>query len=160
MQNAEPVFYFSLPRLLTRWRGGNAARTELNGREMNAVGLLMHGIAFLFAERMLAGGMAGWIQIALLLPLAILVWICWLGALYLIALLGKILRAVGLMRTLPNDRAQGILIGVMISVFAGVLLGQGSWPGVIGALWLVTAGMNLIAALCLAGTRNGIAQPK
>ncbi len=160
MPNAEPVVYFSLLRLLTRWRGGNAARTELNGREMNTVGLLMHGIAFLFAERMLVGGMAGWIQIALLLPLAILVWICWLWALYLISLAVKILRAVGLMRALPNDRAQGILIGVMISSFAGVLVWQGSWPGVIGALWLVAVGLNLIAALCLAGTRNGIAQPK
>ncbi len=88
----------------------------------------------------------------LLLPLAIFVWLVWLLIHYLNALVLRFLRLLGLMRRLPDDRAQGLFIGVMTTGFAFVLASAGSFYGLVGAVWLVVVSLNLIAAAILALT--------
>jgi hypothetical protein len=155
MQNPEPAFYFSLPRLLARWSGGSDERTEMNWWEANAVGVAVHGIAYLFAAQLLLSGLAVWQQVALLLPVAILVWICWLIVLYLNTLIVKLLRICGLLRHLPDNRAQSILIGFMITVCAGQLM-TSSAPALflVGGIWIAAVSLNLAAAVVLALDRK------
>ena len=151
MQNPEAAFYFSLPRLLARWCGGSDERTEMNWLEANAVGIAVHGIAYLFTAHLLLSGLALWQQIALLLPVAVLVWICWLIVLYLNALIVKLLRICGLMRHLPDNRAQSILIGLMITICASELMSSDALAlFLVGAIWICAVSLNLAAAVVLA----------
>ncbi len=150
MQNAEPVFYFSLPRLFARWRGGSDARTEMNWLETNVVGAAVHAVVYLFIAHLLLGGLPMWQQALWLLPLAAFVLLAWLIVLHANSLVVKLLRACGLMRTLPNHRAQSILIGIMTTAFACELLRAGSWLGLVGGIWLAAVILNLTAALALA----------
>ncbi|MEO5720785.1 MAG: hypothetical protein ABIR71_04850 [Chthoniobacterales bacterium] len=150
MPNAEPTFYFSLPRLVVRARGGNATPVETNWLETNIVGAAVFGIAFLFAARWLLASLAGWQQLLLLLPLAILLWLGWLAVLYLNALLVRLARALGGLRRTPDDRAQSFLIGLMTTVFAFDLLRSGGWLAFIGGLWVAAVLLNLLAAAVLA----------
>ena len=150
MPKAEPVFYFSLPRLFERWRGGCDARTEMNWTEANAVGATVHAIFYVFAAHLFLGGLARWQQMILLLPLVSLVWIGWLVLLYLNTLILRLLRLGGLLRDLPDNRAQSFLVGVVATAFAIELIRAGSWLRFFGALWLAAVCLNLAAAAVLA----------
>ncbi len=150
MANAEPMFYFSLPRLLVRARGGNDAQTEMNWLEANLVGGAVFGIAFLFATRLLLSNLALWQQLVLLLPLAVLLWLAWLAVLYFNALVIRLVRVCGGLRRTPDDRAQSFLVSLMTTAFAFDLVRAGGWPVLVGGLWIAAVLLNLAAAVVLA----------
>ncbi len=145
-----PRFYFSLLRLMEKLRGRNSGRTEQNWLEMNVVGAVFYLITYLFAANLLLPGLTRWMQIALLLPVAFLVWAWWLIFFYAGAVLIRVLRAVRLLPALPAHRVQGVLAGIMTTACAWHLLGAGSWLRAIGLVWMTAVGLNLTAAALLA----------
>ena len=147
-----PDCYFALPRLIARARGRNAARTETNWLEANVVGTVVVLISYLVTARLLLSGFPGWKQVALALPTLLVMWLGWLLLFYFNALIIRLLRTVGLMRDLPDARAQTLLIALITSGFAYDLLRSGSWIRVVGALWLLGVALNLPAAVILALT--------
>ncbi|MGI8820884.1 MAG: hypothetical protein ACR2ID_08485 [Chthoniobacterales bacterium] len=150
-------FYFALPRLISRLSGGSGVRCEQNWVEMNAVGGAIHLIAFLFAARLLLAGMMWWTQVLWAIPVAFLVWFAWMLLFYANWLLIRLLRICGLLRRLPNDRAQGLLIATEITACACAFVQSGSWLQPVGFGWIALLGLNLAAALALTllGKRNG-----
>jgi hypothetical protein len=145
-----PRFYFALPRLLWWLVGGDARRSEKNGLEANAVGSLLHLVVYAFAFQVLLANRTLSAQLLLLLPLAFLVWLFWLNLIYANSRIIKLLRACGLMRDLPQSRAQGILIGIITTLFALHLLEARGWLAPLGAVWIGAVTLNLIAAVLLA----------
>jgi len=145
-------FYFALPRLMAQWFGRNATHSDKNGAEANVVGTLNHMVVYVAAFELLLGGLSLWTQLLLLVPLAILVWLFWLVLFYVNALLIKLLRGAGLMRRLPDNRAQNILVGTITTALAIYLLGAGSWTGVLGFIWIAAVTLNLAAAALLSAS--------
>lgn len=154
MQNADahrtPRFYFALPRLLWSSVGGDAGRTEKNGFEAHAVGALIHLVAYAFAFQICLTNLRPWQQLLLVVPLAFLVWLFWINLLYANSQVIRLLRAVGVMRDLPQGRAQGILVGIIMTAFALHLLAAEGWTRFIGAIWIAAVALNLLAAAILA----------
>lgn len=150
MQNSEPGYYFALLRLLARACGRDDARTETNWLEANVAGGLIHGIAYLFVAQLCLRGLERWQQVLLLLPLAALVWAAWLLVFYCNHLLVRLLRALGIMRHLPDDRAQGFLVATMTTGLAVALLRAGGFLAIAGALWMIALVLNLAAGGVLA----------
>jgi len=144
-----PGFYFSLPRLLAGWSGGTGDRTENNSLEAHLVGALVHLVAYLFAFQLLLADSPIWQLLFLLLPFAALVWLGWLIVLYLNSWVIKLLRLLGLLRNVPDNRAQSLVIGVMTTWFAWRLIVAGHWPGLVGAIWIAAVALNLSAAVVL-----------
>lgn len=142
-------YYFALPRFATQW-SGNIARDESNWLEINVAGLLMHLVVYCFAFHICLSGHSLWQQLILLLPLAFLVWIFWSLLFYFNSLCLKFLRAAGIMRQLPDGRAQSILIGIVVTCFALSLARTGGHFQVIGIAWLILVMLNLTAAGLLA----------
>ncbi|MEP6821775.1 MAG: hypothetical protein ABI946_05430 [Chthoniobacterales bacterium] len=150
MQNSEPGFYFALPRLIARIFGGNSVRTETNWLEANVAGGLIHGVAYLFVAQLCWRGLERWQQLLLLLPLAALVWTAWLLTLYVNYLIVRRLRAIGMLRQTPDDRAQGLLIAAMTTAFAVALLNAGGFFAFAGGVWIAVLALNLAAGGALA----------
>ncbi len=122
----------------------------MNWLETRVIGTAVHGVVYLFVAHALLGRLPLWQQALGLLPIAVLVWLAWLIVLYANSLLVVFLRACGFMRTLPNDRAQSILVGLMTTAFACELLRTGSWLSVVGGIWIAAVILNLLAAALLA----------
>jgi len=156
MQNADahrlPRFYFALPRLVWSWVGGDTGRTEKNGLEANAVGGLVHLVVYAFAFEVCLTSASAWQRLLLLLPLAILVWLFWIIFIYANTWIIRLLRAAGLMRDLPQGRAQSILVGVVTTAFALRLLEAEAWRHVVRAVWVAAVALYLFAAAVLALT--------
>lgn len=142
-------FYFSLPRLIARQIGWNDARTENNWVEANVVGGLSHLLWYAFAADVLLRGLTSWLQGALLLPLAFLVWFVWLIAIYLDSVLIRLLRACKMFGELSNARMQSVLLGILTTAFAAHLVAHASLLDFAGILWIALVGMNLLAAAVL-----------
>lgn len=145
-----PEFYFALPRLLAKWRGQSAARTEKNWLETNIAGTLSHLVVYVFAFQLLLAESAPWNQLLLCIPLALLVWIFWLLVFYFNSWLIELLRTCGLMRRLSDSRAQSVIIGLMTTAFAVYLLFAGPCAAMLGIIWLAAVSLNLVAAAVLA----------
>lgn len=150
MNNAElrerPQFYFALPRLVASQLGWNADRTEDNWIEANIVGGVVHLIWYVFAAHLFLNGLPMWERIALLLPLALLVWVSWLIAIYINSVLIRLLRAGGLFRDLPDVRVQSVLLGVITTAFAFYLVESESGLALLGIAWVAAVSLNLLAA--------------
>lgn len=152
-QNARRVsqFYFSLPRLIAKIRGGGARRAETNAAEAWAAGLLFYLISYVFfAAQFLPPERAPWQTGLVLVTLAFFVWLFWLLLLYLNSLIIKLLQLCGLLRTLPSRRAQSVLLGISTTAMAGALLTRGSWLRGVALFWLLAIVANLASALVLA----------
>ena len=150
--NNDVGYYFALPRLLASWRGGSIERTEQNGLEAHAIGILVHAITFIFAAQLLLGGRPAWQQIVLLVPLALLVWAWWSVFFYIASMMMKLLQSVGLMREMPPSRVQSLLVCTTTTVLAWQLIAAGSWMGALGWIWIIAVALNLAAAALLALT--------
>jgi hypothetical protein len=144
-----PRFYFALPRLVAALCGGSAERTEANWAEANIVGTMVHAVVYLFFARRALSGLVVWQQIALLLPVALLVWIVWLIFFYVCSVLIKAARSMAILRDVTNAHAQSVLVGLMTTAFA-VDLFFADATRVIGAIWLLAVTVNLLAAALLA----------
>jgi hypothetical protein len=153
MENPEtrvvPQFYFALPRLLASQFGRSVERTEANWLEATIVGTIEHLLWYLFAMHVLLGGLPFWGKIALVIPVAFLVWICWLIALYLDSVLIGSLRRFGFLRDLSNARAQSVLLGILTTAFALHLVVYGSWWSWLAIIWVASVALNLLAAAVL-----------
>ncbi|HEY2138511.1 MAG TPA: hypothetical protein VGH00_00420 [Chthoniobacterales bacterium] len=149
--HGQPVrFYFALPRLLLMLRGGDPARAEQSATEAWVAGIATYAISYLFFAGFVPDTFPWWLRVAAFLVLAFLVWLFWLLALYLNALILKFLRGLGLFRALAARRGQSILISTTVTAMALWLLPRGSLAGECGAIWLIAVTMNLSAALILA----------
>ncbi len=142
-------FYFALPRLLARLGGGDSRQSERHWAETNVVGGAIHLLMYLAVARWLLAGRSGW-SMAVLVPLAVLLtWLLWLLLFYVNAVLLRIARRVKLLRSLPNDRAQGLLIGIFVTLLALQLASLPSWLHFVGLAWIVAFTLNLVAAALL-----------
>ena len=149
-RESAPRFYFALPRLLAKLGGGSADPTDTNWLETNAVGTLIHAVVFLFFARLFLAGRETWQQLLLLVPLAIFTLLFWMLLFAIQTLIIRSARALGLLRNIRDDRANGVLIGIVTTAFAWQLLGAGTWLRAIAAVWLVAVALNLLAACVLA----------
>jgi len=147
----EPLFYFSLPRLVAKICGGNPRRAETNAVEAWAGGLLFYLISYVFfAAQLIPRGLVHWRTVLLLVALVFFVWLFGLLLLYINSLIIKVLRLCGLFRTIPIRRAQSILLGITTTAMAGALLTRESWMRGVGLFWLLAVAVNLASALVLA----------
>ena len=145
----QPRFYFSLPRLIMKLRGGNPRRSERSWAEANIVGTMVHAIVFVFAWRLLLADMPAWKQMLLLLPVIVLVLLSWSTFFYLSTQLLWLVRLAGLFRGLPNFRIHSVIIGIIVTAFAWQLVLAGSWMRVLGLVWIGAVLLNHIAAALL-----------
>lgn len=144
-----PRFYFALPRLLAKWRGGDPRRAEQNATEAFAGSIGVFGVSFLFFAGSLPATLEAWQRFLLYIPLAFAVWLFWLLVLYLNTLMMKIVRAFGLFRAVPDRHLQSVLIATVATAMALVLVQRGSWMSELAALWIVAVTLNLVAATIL-----------
>jgi hypothetical protein len=149
-QQRSPRFYFALPRLLAKWRGGDARRAEQNSLEAWVANLAIYLVSFLYFAEFIPAFDNWWARVPILIALAFLVWLSWLLVLYLNSLILQLLHRCGLFRALPTRRGQAILIATATTTMAAALLGRGQLVSEIGAIWLTATAMNLAAAAILA----------
>jgi hypothetical protein len=116
------------------------------------VGSLEHLIWYGFAAHKFLHGLPMWEKIALLIPLALVVWAFWLLALYLNSVFIRLLRVLGLFGNLPNARIQSVLLGIVTTVFAFYLAVNALWLGLLGIAWVAAVSLNLLAAAVLVVT--------
>jgi hypothetical protein len=147
--NMKNAFYFALPRLLNRMRGGTDKVSESNAAEayLGSIGIFI--ITFVFGLQLFAERFSGWSVIAFDLVLVFAVWIFWLVVFYINSLIVKLLRAYSLFRGTPNRRAQDIFIAIVLAAMAYRLSILHGWLGWLGLLCLCALGANFLAAILL-----------
>lgn len=144
-------FYFSLARLLNGQTGGSRVRSEGVAGEAHLPGIAILLVTFLFFVNLFALTVAGWQMTSALLCLPFAAFVFWPPVLYLNSLLIRLLRASGVIRSLPDSRMQSVLIVGLTSIFAWSLTRSSlSWIRIIGIVWLVAVALNLTAAVILA----------
>lgn len=146
---AAPQFYLAAPRLLAKLRGGSGARTEKNWREANLFGAAVFIVSYAAMARLFISQPSVAKLLAFAVPIAIATWLFWVVAVYVNSLEIRLLRACGLMRQLPDPRAQSLLICLTTTLFAMWLATSAAWASLIGWLWLCATAVNLIAATIL-----------
>lgn len=149
-EQPSPRFYFALPRLLAKWRGGDAGRAEQNGLEAWSANLAIYLISFFYFAGLIPEIDSWWARVPILIVLAFAVCLFWLLVLYLNSLILKLLHGCGLFCELPIRRSQGVLIAAAATAMAVALLERGPLVSEIGAIWLTATAMNLAAAAILA----------
>jgi len=149
-----PSFYFALPRLLAKMRGGDSIRAEQNSVEAWSANLAIYLISYLYFAGFIPALDAWWLRPLIFIALAFLVWLFWLVVLFVNSLILKFV-----LRAFPMRRGQAVLIGMMTTAMAVALLQRGAIVAEIGAIWLVATAMNLLAATILAFTNGEPARP-
>ncbi len=144
-------YHFAFPRLLMKWSGGDARRTESSAAEANMIGIATFAISYLFLVRLLLVGGEWWSRwlIGILLVLATFLFLT--VAIYFVSLLRRMLRRIGLMRSLSDSRAQSLLVAAFTTLLAFYLIQAESWMRVAGAIWIGGVILNLLAAAVLSG---------
>jgi hypothetical protein len=145
-----PQFYFALPRLLARMRGGDACRAEKNAAEAWLGSLAIYTISYLYFAAFVPDAWSSWTRALFFVALAFLVWLFWLVMLYLNSLILKLLHRVNLLRLLPMRRGQSVLVVATATAMAVALAQRDSIVSELGAIWLIAIAMNLVAAAILA----------
>lgn len=148
--NPRPHFYFSLPRLIALFRGGDPSRAETNPVEAQVAGGAMYLISFLFFAQFVPASFKVWQSALSFMALVIFIALFWLVVLFLNSLIIKLLRLGGILQGIPIRRAQSILLGISTTTMAWSLLQRASWMGEIAAIWVTAVGLNLAAAIVLA----------
>src|SRR5438270_9173062 len=131
-----PQFYFALPRLLAKMRGGDANRAERNAAEAWFGGLAIYAISYLYFAAFVPDALSWWMRALFFIALAFLVMLFWLLMLYLNSLILKLLHGVGLFRSLPMRRGQSVLVAVAATAMAVALTQRDSIVSELGAIWL------------------------
>ncbi|MFN2622173.1 MAG: hypothetical protein ABR611_04945 [Chthoniobacterales bacterium] len=149
-EQPSPKFYFALPRLLAKMRGGDAARAERNAAEAWFGSLGIYAISYLFFAGFVPDAWSWWTRALFFVTLAFLVWLFWLVMLYLNSLILKLLHSVNLFRSLPTRRGQSVLVAATATVMAAALAQRDSMVSELGAIWLIATAFNLVAAVILA----------
>ena len=154
-----PRFYFAFPRLLSKMRGGGAARAERNAMEAWCGSLAIYAISYLYFAALVPEPWRWWTRALFFVALAFLVWLFWLVMLYLNSLILKLLSRINLLRSLPMRRGQSILVAATATAMAVALAQRESIVSELGALWLIATAMNLTAAAILAFSNGDAARP-
>jgi hypothetical protein len=158
-EQPSPQFYFALPRLLAKMRGGNTSRAETNPAEAWFGSIAIYTVSYLYFAGFVPDTWSWWARALFFVALAFLVWLFWLVILYLNSLILKLLHSVNLLRSLPMRRGQSILIAATTTAMAVALAQRDSIVSELGALWLVAIAMNLVAAVILAFSNGDPARP-
>jgi hypothetical protein len=158
-ETASPRFYFALPRLLSKMRGGDSIRAEQNSVEAWSSNLAVYVITYLYFAGFIPALDTWWLPVLIFVALAFLVWLFWVLVLFVNSLILKLLRGFGLPGSLPVRRGQAVLIVMIATAMAIVLLQRGAIAAEIGAIWMIATAMNLLAALILAFTNGEPARP-
>jgi hypothetical protein len=145
--------YFAFPRLLMKWSNGDARRTESSAVEANVIGIATFAISYLFLVRLLLADGEWWSRwlIGVLLVLATFLFLT--VAIYLLSLVGCMLRRIGFMRGVSDSRAQSLLVAAFTTLLAFYLIQTESWMRIAGAIWIGGVILNLLAAAILAGSQ-------
>jgi hypothetical protein len=149
-EHRSPRFYFALPRLLALLRQGDSRRAESNASEAWAGSIAVFVVSYLFFANLLPNNFDPWLTVLLLTALPFFVLLFWLFALFVNAQILKLLRASGLLRSLPQRRGQAVLIGIITTAMAFRMAQRASFSGEIASIWLVAVVLNLTAAVILA----------
>jgi hypothetical protein len=149
-ERQSPRFYFALPRLLAKMRGGDSARAETNAAEAWFGSLAIYAISYLYFAGFVPGGLRWWMRALFFIALPFLVMLFWLLMLYLNSLILKLLHRVGLFRSLPMRRGQSVLVVTAATAMAVALAQRDSVVSELGATWLIAVAINLMAAVILA----------
>ena len=158
-QQGPPRFYFALPRLLAKMRGGASIRAEQNNVEAWSANVAIYLVSYVYFAGFVPPFDGWWLRPLIFVALAFLVWLFWLVVLFVNSLILKLLGDVGLLRSLPVRRGQAVLIVITTTAMAVALLQRGPVAAEIGAIWLVATTMNLLAATILAFTNGEPARP-
>jgi len=145
-----PQFYFALPRLLAKMRGGDPSRAERNAVEAWLASSAIYAVSYFYFAGFVPHDLNPWIRVLLFVALAFLVWLFWLVMLYLNSLILKLLHSFNLSRALPMRRGQSVLVVAAACVMAGLLAQRDSMVSELGVIWLIATAMNLAAAAVLA----------
>jgi hypothetical protein len=149
-QLSAPRFYFALPRLFAKFRGGDATRAEKNGSEAWAASLAVYTVSYSYFAHFVPDALSWWMRALIFVALAFLVWLFWLLVLYLNSLILKLVYGVGLFRSLPMRRGQSVLVATATTAMAVALALRNAFGSEVGAIWLIATALNLVAALILA----------
>lgn len=142
--------YFALLRLVEKWRGRSAVRSEGNWLEAYLAGICIYLISYIFAANLWLPHLRWWQAVIALFVLVFVMCVFWLAVLHVNSLLVKLSWTCGLCPDLPANRIQSVLIGIVTTALAAQLLADGSWLWWIGALWITAVALNLAAAFLLA----------
>lgn len=142
--------YFALLRLVEKWRGRSAVRSEGNWLEAYLTGICIYLISYIFAAHLWLPHLRWWQASIALFVLVFVMWIFWLAVLHANSLLVRFSWSCGLCTDLPANRIQSVSIGIVTTAFAAQMLASGSWLRWVGALWITVVALNLAAAFVLA----------
>jgi len=159
MNEPSPQFYFALPRLLAKMRGGDASRAERNAAEAWLGSLAIYTISYLYFAAFVPDTWSWWMGALSFIALAFLVWLFWLVMLYLNSLILKLLHTINLVRSLPRRRGQSVLVAATATAMAVALAQRDSIVSELGAIWLIATALNLVAAVILAFGNGDPARP-
>jgi hypothetical protein len=148
-------FYFSLPRLLCRLFGCASDRSEDNSLEAHAGSVIIFTITYFFLVDLVRAQFSGWKILPALVIAVLAVFLFWVVAFYLNSFLIRALHLVGFFCETPNRHLQGVLAGILITLFSIQLLISNSWMRWAGLLWLIFAILNLIATAVLRSIESG-----
>ena len=148
-------FYFSLPRLICRLFGRGTDQSEDNSFEAYAGSLIIFIITYFFLVDLVQTQFGGWKILPALVIAVLAVFLFWVVALYLNSFLIRALQLVGFFHETPNRHLQGVLAGILITLFSIQLLISNSWMRWAGLLWLIFAILNLIATAVLRLIESG-----
>jgi hypothetical protein len=158
-QTTTPHFYFALPRLLAKLRGGDSIRAEKNSVEAFSANLAIYVISYLYFAGFVPAVDLWPLRFLIFVALGFFVWLFWLLALFVNSLILELLRSIGLLRSLPVRRGQAVLLVMTATAMAIALLQRDALAAEIGAIWLVATALNLVAATILAFTNGEPARP-
>jgi len=159
MNDPSPQFYFALPRLLAKMRGGDASRAERNAAEAWFGSLAIYTISYLYFAAFVPDTWSWWMRALFFIALAFLVMLFWLVMLYLNSLILKLLHSVNLVRSLLIRRGQSVLVAATATAMAVALAQRDSIVSELGAIWLIATALNLVAAVILAFSNGDPARP-
>lgn len=140
-------FAFALSRLVARLGDRGVCRAEWSGLETHGVCLLVFGISYICAARLVplfVRPVA--LQVMIFVVLPILLWVVFLLLFYLVSLAIKPFRRLGLYRAATNEPVQHLFFVFLTTLLSLSLLGSETvWLQSLGSLWLTLFGLNLIA---------------
>lgn len=143
-------FYFALPNLASRLRGQIRERVEGDPIEARLPGLAIFIVTCSFAFKMSANRLSGWQLEFFIVALPFTAFFFWVVILYLNSLVVRLLRTIDLFKSVPNNRAQSVLICGLTTLFAGTLAISASWMRFVGFAWIAGLALNLAAAAVIA----------
>ena len=158
-EQKSPQFYFALPRLLAKMRGGDPIRAERNAAEAWFGGIAIYAISYLYFVAFVPDALSWWLRALFFVALAFLVMLFWLLMLYLNSLILKFLHSAGLFRSFPMRRGQSVLLVATTTAMAVALAQRDSIVSELGAVWIVAVTMNLVAATILAFGNGNQSRP-